>query len=82
MANRSPEPTPWGAFINTGGNPRIPTLGEDMQQVLILQEADRFADHVRRLVEHGHGCRRVAVSYCGLAGQAVRAQLNPNDTRM
>jgi hypothetical protein len=39
--------------------------GEAMQEVLTPEEADRFAAHLRPLVERGHGHRRIAASYPG-----------------
>ena len=63
IAVGSPEPLPWQALVNIAGNPLIPTLGEAMLRALTPQEADRFTDHLRPLVEHGHGHRRIAASY-------------------
>ena len=57
------QPLPWQAQVNIAGNPRIPTLGEAMQQALTPEEADRFAAHLRPQVEHGRGDRRVAACY-------------------
>ena len=51
IAVGSPEPRPWPAFVNTAGNPLIPTLGEAMQQALTPKEADRFTAHLRPLAE-------------------------------
>lgn len=59
------QPLPWQAKVNIAGNPRIPTLGEAMQQALTPQEADRLTAHLRPLVEGGHGHRRIAASYLG-----------------
>ena len=59
------EPLSWQAAVNIAGNPRIPTLGEAMQQALTPEEADRFAAHLRPLVERGGGHRRIAASYLG-----------------
>lgn len=60
---RSPAPLSWPATVNSSGNPRIPTLSEAMQQALTPEEAERFAAHLRPLVERGNGHRRMAVSY-------------------
>ena len=59
----SPEPRPWPAFLTTAGNPRIPTLAEAMEQTLLAEEAERFAAHLRPLVERGEGQRRVATAF-------------------
>jgi len=44
-------------------NPRIPTLEEAMKQVLTPEEAKRFIDHVRPLVETGQGTVREATVF-------------------
>lgn len=56
-------PRLWQQFLNSSGNPRIPTLAEAMEQALTPAEADRLAAHVRPLVEQGRGQRRFAVAY-------------------
>jgi arsenite methyltransferase len=56
-------PMPWQALVNIAGNPRIPTLGEAIQQALTAEEAERFVAHLRPLVEQGRGQRRIAVCY-------------------
>lgn len=53
----------WFNFLNTAGNPKIPTLAEAMQQVLTTTEMEQFTDHMRPLVEAGQGTRRFAVAY-------------------
>ena len=63
VAVGSTQSLPWQALLNIAGNPRIPTLAEAMQQALTPDEADRFAAHLRPLVEQGHGHQRTAVSY-------------------
>ena len=50
--------------MRTSGNPLIPTVAEAMDQVLTPREADRFAAHLRPLVESGAGEeRRRALAY-------------------
>ncbi|HSL46870.1 MAG TPA: methyltransferase domain-containing protein [Anaerolineales bacterium] len=53
----------WSAFLHTAGNPKIPTLAEAMEQVLIPAEAERFTTHIRPLVEGRQGTRRFALAY-------------------
>jgi arsenite methyltransferase len=57
------EPVRWDRFVRTSGNPLIPTLQEAMDQALSPREADRFARHLRPLVESGTGVRRTALAY-------------------
>jgi ubiquinone/menaquinone biosynthesis C-methylase UbiE len=60
---RSMEPRPWSAFLNTSGNPRIPTIAEAMDRALTLEERERFTKHLRPLVEEGSGVWRMAHAY-------------------
>lgn len=60
---RATEPTPWAAFANSSGNPKIPTIAEAMDQALAPEERERFADHLRPLVEEGRGVWRMAHAY-------------------
>jgi arsenite methyltransferase len=60
---RAMEPTPWEAFLNQSGNPKIPTIAEAMDQALRPEERERFAAHLRKLVEEGKGVRRMAYAY-------------------
>jgi ubiquinone/menaquinone biosynthesis C-methylase UbiE len=53
----------WSAFLNTAGNPKIPTLAEAMEQALTPAEVERFTGHLRPLVEAGQGVRRSALAY-------------------
>jgi len=41
----------WEAFLNTAGNPKIPTFAEAMDQALTPEETERFTAHLRPLVE-------------------------------
>jgi SAM-dependent methyltransferase len=60
---RATEPTPWPAFVNSSGNPKIPTIAEAMDQALTPEERERFAEHLRPLVEEGRGVWRMAHAY-------------------
>jgi arsenite methyltransferase len=53
----------WAAFLNTAGNPKIPTLAEAMQEALTPAETERFTAHLRPLVESGQGIHRMARAY-------------------
>ena len=57
------DPTPWDRFMNTAGNPLIPTFAQALDQALSRTEGARFADHLRPLVESGHGLARTAFAY-------------------
>jgi arsenite methyltransferase len=60
---RRSEPRPWDAFLNSSGNPRIPTIGEAIDQALTPEERERFTEHLRPLVEEGRGVWRMAQAY-------------------
>jgi arsenite methyltransferase len=60
---RAMEPTPWQTFLNQSGNPKIPTIAEAMDQALTPDERERFAAHLRTLVEEGKGVWRMAHAY-------------------
>jgi len=57
---RPMEPRPWKPFLNSSGNPKIPTIAEAMEQALTTEERDRFVEHLRPLVEEGKGTSRMA----------------------
>ena len=57
------EPRSWDGFVNTAGNPNIPTLAEAMDQALTDGERDRFTTYLQPLVEHGRGERRTALAH-------------------
>ena len=54
------EPRPWDAFVNTAGNPRIPTIAEAMDRALDPDERERLTAELRPLVESGGGVWRMA----------------------
>ncbi len=60
---RASKPGPWEAFLNSSGNPKIPTIGEAMDKALTPEERERFAEHLRPLVEEGRGVWRMAYAY-------------------
>jgi SAM-dependent methyltransferase len=60
---RAMEPRPWEAFVNSSGNPKIPTVAEAMEQALTPEERAQFAAHLRVLVEEGQGQWRMASAY-------------------
>ena len=60
------EPLPrrrWKGFLDSAGNPNIPTLREAMEQTLTAEETDRLTAHLRPLVERGEGRWRMATAY-------------------
>jgi arsenite methyltransferase len=57
------EPRRWEGFLDSAGNPRIPTIGEAMHQALTPDERDRLTTHLRPLVEEGRGTWRMATAY-------------------
>src|SRR5262245_6027204 len=57
------EPRPWEAFVKSSGNPKIPTVGEAIDQALSPEERERFVEHLRPLVEEGKGIWRMAQAY-------------------
>jgi ubiquinone/menaquinone biosynthesis C-methylase UbiE len=56
-------PRTWESFFRAAPNPLAPTLEEAVHKALSPGEADRFARHLRPVVEAGHGTRRSAVAY-------------------
>ncbi|HEY7431098.1 MAG TPA: methyltransferase domain-containing protein [Streptosporangiaceae bacterium] len=59
----SKQPAPWDRYLRSSGNPRIPTMGEALAQVLTPAEAAAFTAHLRPLVESGTGQERRALAY-------------------
>ena len=57
------ENTDWSVMMHTAANPKIPTLGEAMQQALTPAEAKTFVNYLRPLVESKQGVNRSAVAY-------------------
>src|SRR5215211_1525875 len=53
----------WEAFLNTAGNPKIPTFAEAMDQALTPEETERFTAHLRPLVEQNRRKGTAAHAY-------------------
>jgi ubiquinone/menaquinone biosynthesis C-methylase UbiE len=60
---RSSEPARWDVYVDTAGNPRIPTLAEAMREALTPAERERLTSHLRPLVEEGRGTWRMATAF-------------------
>jgi arsenite methyltransferase len=58
-----PPPVAWEVWINSAGNPLIPTPAEAVRQALTPAEVEEFTAHLRPLVEQGQGMRRSALAY-------------------
>jgi ubiquinone/menaquinone biosynthesis C-methylase UbiE len=56
-------PRAWETALRTAGNPRSPTLEEAMRQALTPEEARRYEEYRRPLVERGQGMEHWAVAY-------------------
>jgi arsenite methyltransferase len=65
------EPTSWERFLNTPGNPTIPSPGEAIETTLDAHQRDRFVRHMRPLVERGDGVARWARAYLRATKPAV-----------
>jgi SAM-dependent methyltransferase len=53
----------WERFVNSAGNPKIPSLAEAMDEVLDAGERARLERHLRPLVEQGAGVGRWAAAH-------------------
>lgn len=60
---KPPEPLPWDTFLDMAWNPNIPTMREVLEDVLTAEERERYAAHMRPLVEQGRGSRTMASAY-------------------
>ena len=58
----------WDVFLDSAGNPNIPTVREAMEQVLTADERDRLTAHLRPLVESGRGEWRMAFANLSATG--------------
>lgn len=56
-------PGKWESVIRRAWNPKVPTLEEAMQQLLTVQEIERYTGYVRPLVASGGGRGRNAYAY-------------------
>lgn len=53
----------WDAFLRFAGNPKIPTIGEAMNEALTPEEIEHFTAHLRPLVENARRKGAAAVAY-------------------
>jgi arsenite methyltransferase len=60
---RPSEPVPWESFLGRAGNPRIPPIGDVIDQTLTASERDRLIELLRPLVEEGRGTWRMASAF-------------------
>jgi arsenite methyltransferase len=56
-------PRAWDGFLNSSGNPTIPTVAEAIEQALTPAERDALITRLRPLVEQGLGEWRMASAY-------------------
>jgi arsenite methyltransferase len=56
-------PRGWQGFLNSSGNPNIPTITEAIEQALTPSERERLTTHLRPLVEQGQGEWRLATAH-------------------
>jgi len=57
------DPMPWETFVQIVANPKVPSLGEAMEEALGPEERERLVAHLRPLVEEGRGRVRQAGAY-------------------
>jgi SAM-dependent methyltransferase len=57
------DPRRWEGFLNSSGNPNIPTIAEAMERALTPAERERLTTYLRPLVEEGHGKWRMASAH-------------------
>ncbi len=67
------KPESWDVFLNSAGNPNVPTMGETIEQALSPEEQDRFKRYLRPLVEAGAGTTRTAMVYL-IASKTTQSQ--------
>jgi arsenite methyltransferase len=60
---RNQKPRSWDSYLRTVPNPKVPSLGEAIEQALEPEERDELIARLRPLVEQGQGRRRSAVAY-------------------
>jgi hypothetical protein len=59
-------------FLHSSGNPKIPTIAEAMDKALTPEERERFASHLRVMVEEGQGVWRMPISELSNPCEALR----------
>jgi arsenite methyltransferase len=57
------EPRSWGGFVQSSGNPNIPTFAEVIDAALTNEERARYSDYLRPRVEGGLGRCRMGSAY-------------------
>jgi hypothetical protein len=57
------EPRSWDGFLQSSGNPNIPTFGEAMERALSDDERGRYTNYLRPRVEGGLGRWRMGSAY-------------------
>ena len=57
------EPRSWEGFVQSSGNPNIPTFAEVIDSALTKEERARYSDYLRPRVEGGLGRWRMASAY-------------------
>jgi arsenite methyltransferase len=57
------EPRSWDGFLQSSGNPKVPTFAEAMEQALSTQERERYSAYLRPRVEGGLGRWRMGSAY-------------------
>jgi arsenite methyltransferase len=65
-------PVPWERALRMAGNPRVPSLGEALEQALSPQEIAEFTAYLKPLVESRAGRDRSALAYLTAANQGER----------
>jgi hypothetical protein len=63
LETKPTDPRPWETFVRIVPNPKVPSLGEAMEEALGPEERERLTAHLRPLVEEGRGRIRQAVAY-------------------
>jgi arsenite methyltransferase len=53
----------WESYLQSSGNPKIPTLAEAMEQALTPEERERLVAQLRPAVEEGRGVWRMGSAY-------------------
>jgi SAM-dependent methyltransferase len=60
---RPSRPESWDVFVNSAGNPNLPTLAEAMAEALSDSEQQQLTDYMRPRIESGAGTYRMAHAY-------------------
>ena len=58
-----PDPNRWQRWLNRAPNPKVPTLGEALEQTLTAEERERLQDHMRPRVNNNAVERRGELAY-------------------